>query len=181
MRAAALLFLLPLIILPCLGQQGVRKTAAARSAAAEYDAPENDMGLVSSECGFRVNATRKVMPAFPEEALEAGAQGAVVLSLFHDAEGRAAKIKVVESPHRALTEAAIEAVKQWKWRQFRSGGIDRPILGKLSFKFTVEDGAGRVENLISDCNASRVNWSLSDTQAARLRATWPEEGSSKEP
>lgn len=175
MTALALLFLLTHALQPCLGQAGGQK------AAAEYGAPENDMGLISSECGFRVNATRKVMPEFPAEALQAGAQGAVVLSLYHDAEGDAAKIKVVESPDRALTEAAIRAVQEWKWRLFRSGGIDRPILGKLSFKFIIEDGVGRVEDLINDCDTSRANWSLSDIQALRLRATWPEGGSSKEP
>ena len=180
--ALAPLFLLPHCLQPCLGQAGGQKSAAAaRSAAVEYDAPENDMGLFSSECGFRVNATRKVMPEFPEEALEAGAQGAVVLSLYHDAEGNAAKIKVVESPHRALTEAAVRAVKQWKWRPFRSGGIDRPVLGKLSFKFAIEDGAGRVENLINDCDTSRTNWSLRYIQALRLRATWPEARRSTQP
>jgi TonB family protein len=182
LTALTLLLLLPYLLQPCVGQDGGQKdSAAAQSAAVKYDAPDNDMLLFSSECGFRVDATRKVMPDFPEEALAAGAQGAVVLSLYHDSQGNAAKIKVVESPQRALTEAAIKAVKQWKWRLFMSGGIDRPILGKLSFVFIIEDGAGRVEDLVNDCDTSRDNWSLREIRALRLRATWPEESSSKEP
>ena len=180
--ALALLILTFQALPPCFGLAGGQKNASAvQNSPAQYDAPEYDMGLFSSECGFRVIAIRKVMPDFPEEALAAGAQGAVILSLYHDAQGNAAKIKVVESPHHALTEAAIKAVKQWKWRLFRSGGIDRPILGKLSFKFIIEDGAGRVVDLINDCDMSRANWSLSNIQALRLRATWPEESSLKEP
>jgi TonB family protein len=180
--ALALLVLTPHALRPCLGQSGGQYNAgAAQSPTARDDTPENDMRLFSSECGFRVNATHKVMPDFPEGALAAEAQGAVVLSLYHDAQGNAAKIKVVESPHPALTEAAIKAVKQWKWRLFRSGGIDRPILGKLSFKFVIEDGAGRVSDLITDCDTSRDNWSLRDIRALRQKSAWPEEESSKEP
>jgi TonB family protein len=110
------------------------------------DAPENDIGLVSSERGFRLEAQRKVMPAFPDEALKAGAQGVVVLSLYQDAEGLAAKIKVLESPHPAISEAAIKAVEQWKWRRFVKGGIGRPVQGKLTFYFIIENGSGRVED-----------------------------------
>lgn len=180
--ALALLVLTPHALRPCLGQSGVQNnTGSARSHTTPDDAPEHDMRLFSSECGFRVNATRKVMPDFPEEALAAEAEGAVVLSLYHDAQGNAAKIKVVESPHRALTEAAVRAVKQWKWRLFRSGGIDRPILGKLSFKFVIEDGVGRVSDLITDCDTSRDNWSLRDIRTLRLKSSWPEADSSNEP
>jgi TonB family protein len=182
MTALALLLLLPHLTQPCLAQAGGQSTApSTQNAEAKYDAPENDIGVFSSECGFRVNATHKMMPEFPEEALKAGVQGIVILSLYHDGEGSAAKIKVVESPHRVLTEAAIKAVKQWKWRKFKNGGIDRPILSKLSFKFIIEGEVGRVEDAINDCDKSRVHWSLSDIHALRLRATWPNDSSSNEP
>ena len=87
----------------------------------------------------------------------------------------------VGAAHPALTEAAIKAVKQWRWRLFKSGGIYRPVLGKLSFEFAIEDGAGRASDLITDCDTGRDNWSLRDIQALRLRSVWPEEDSSKEP
>ena len=177
MSALALLILLSHTLQPCLGQVNRQGPAAsAPNTEAKYDAPENDMGLVSSECGFRINATRKVMPKFPEEALGEGAQGTVALSLYHDAEGNAAKIKVIESPHRALTEAAVKAVKQWKWRLFRSGGIDRPVLGKLSFRFIIEDESGRVEDPIDDGRGGSFR-NLRDVPALRLRATWPDDSS----
>lgn len=132
--------------------------------------PNNELRLFESEMGFRLRADRKVMPEYPEEALKAGAAGVVVLSLYHDSEGNAAKIKVLESPHPALTQAAITAVEQWKWRRFKSGGIDRPILGKLSFKFIINEGVSRVEDPPDD-EAFR---NLRDIQALRLKATWPD-------
>jgi TonB family protein len=97
--------------------------------------------------GFRLESTSKVIPEFPEEALKAGAQGVVVLSLYQDAEGNAANIKVVESPHPAISRAAAAAVSQWKWRKFVSGGIGSPVRSKLSFRFIIEDEAGHVEDL----------------------------------
>lgn len=142
-------------------------------AQSEDEIPNNELRVFSSEWGFRLNATRKVMPEFPAEALKAGAQGVVVLSLHHDGEGKAAKIKVAESPHPALTRAAITAVELWKWRQFMSGGIYRPILGKLSFKFIIEDGTGHVEDPPDD----RGFESLKELDAIRMKAIWPDESS----
>ena len=180
-RALALLILLPHILQPCLGRAGGQDAAdAARNAGAGYDAPANDMGLVSSEWGFRLNALRKVMPEFPEEALEVGAQGTVILSLYQDGAGKAALIKVVDSPHPALTEAAIKAVRQWRWRKFRSGGLYRPILGKLSFKFIFEGEAGRVEDPVDDGKEGAYR-NLRDIRALRLKAAWPDDSSSNSP
>jgi TonB family protein len=136
-----------LVVLPCHAQTAARvKTETSQEAGAGADAPENDMGLISSEKGFRLNATHKVLPEYPDEALKAGAQGVVVLSLYHDGEGKAAYIKVLESPHPAISEATITAVRQWRWRLFVSGGIPRPVKGKLTFYFVIEGGAGRVED-----------------------------------
>lgn len=139
----------------------------------EDEIPNNELRVFTSEKGFRINATQKVMPEFPEEALRAGVQGVVVLSLYHDAAGDAAKIKVAQSPHSALTRAAIEAVEQWKWRQFRSGGIDRPVLSKLSFKFIIEKGVGRVEDAPDGGGPSASK----DLFALRRTAVWPDDES----
>lgn len=141
-------------------------------AQSEDEIPNNELRIFSSERGFRLNATHKVMPEYPEEALKAGAQGVVVLSLYHDSAGNASKIKVAESPHPALTCAAITAVKQWKWRLFRSEDIDRPILGKLTFKFVIEDGVGRVADPPDGGGFS----SLKEAQPLRRRAVWPDPG-----
>ena len=112
----------------------------------EDEIPNNELGLFSSERGFRINATHKVMPEYPAEALKDGAQGVVVLSLYHDGEGNASHIRTLEAPHPAISEAAVNAARQWKWRPFVSGGIPRPVRGKLTFYFVIEGGVGRAEN-----------------------------------
>ena len=157
-------------LIRCCALFGVALLSVDAYTQSEDEIPNNELRLFSSERGFRLEALRKVMPEFPDEALRAGAQGLVVLSLYQDGEGNAAKIKVVESPHRALTEAAIKAAKQWKWRQFMWKGIDRPILSRLSFKFVIEGGVGRVEDPPDDA-AFR---NLRDIPALRLKATWPD-------
>ena len=170
---ALCLALLLLAAEPCPAQTAARDASKASREAAGDDAPEHDMGLITSEKAFRLNATHKVMPEFPEEALKAGAEGVVVLSLYHDAAGNAARIKVAESPHPSLTRAAITAVEQWKWRLFASEGIDRPILGKLTFRFVIEKGAGRVENPPDDGGFT----SLKEVRGLRRKAVWPDDAS----
>ena len=158
---------------PCPAQTATGDKARTAEEPVRSDAPENDMGLFISERGFRTDVTYKVTPEYPAEALKDGAQGVVVLSLYHDAEGNASHIKVVGSPHTALAWAAITAVEQWKWRKFRNGGIDRPVLSALSFRFIIEEGVGRVEDPPGDGGLK----TLSEVQPLRLKATWPDERS----
>lgn len=59
----------------------------------------------------------KVDPTYPPDALKTRIQGQVVLSVNIDKEGNVSKIEPV-SGHQLLIPAAMEAVRQWKYRPY---------------------------------------------------------------
>ena len=60
---------------------------------------------------------RRVEPAYPEEAKNNGVQGDVILAVTVDKQGNVINSKVV-SGHPLLAEAALNAVKQWKYKPY---------------------------------------------------------------
>lgn len=65
--------------------------------------------------------THDVRPEYPEEAKKKHIQGDVVLQYTIDLEGRVVNPKVVHGDP-ILAEAALKAVKQWKYRPFLLNG-----------------------------------------------------------
>jgi TonB family protein len=78
---------------------------------------------------------QKVDLSYSPEALEAGLQGIVVLSLVVQPDGQATDLSVVKSLGLGLDERAIEAVRKWR---FRPGTKDRqavPVIGTVELDF----------------------------------------------
>ena len=67
---------------------------------------------------------RKVSPVYPALARQARIQGSVVLSIVINKDGEVRDTKLV-SGHPMLAPAAIEAVKQWRYRPYISE--DKPV------------------------------------------------------
>ncbi len=58
----------------------------------------------------------KTVPKYPEEAKKEKIQGTVKLDAIIDKEGKVLELKAVESPDERLTKAAMDAVKEWKFK-----------------------------------------------------------------
>lgn len=71
-----------------------------------------------------------VPPKYPEKALKSGVSGKVVIEATTDKEGNVKEAMVTDG-HPLLNEAAIEAIKQWKYEPYIIKGV------KKSVKFTV--------------------------------------------
>jgi protein TonB len=63
------------------------------------------------------NLVRKILPAYPPLARTAGVQGQVVLQAVISKQGAIENLKVVAG-HPMLVQAAIEAVRQWRYRPY---------------------------------------------------------------
>jgi len=64
---------------------------------------------------------KKVKPRYPKDARRAGIQGHVVLQLEIDKNGNVESAAVVVGPPE-LAPAAVEAVKQWKYKPYLLNG-----------------------------------------------------------
>lgn len=60
----------------------------------------------------------KVAPLYPQEARHNRIQGQVVLSVVIDKSGAIKDIRAVTSPDKSLTDSAISAVAQWRYRPY---------------------------------------------------------------
>ena len=73
----------------------------------------------------------RVNPVYPEEARKNGMQGVVILNVRSDEEGRVAQIEVLKSIP-GLDQAAIEAVKQWRYEPFLKEGSTAVVFTVMS-------------------------------------------------
>lgn len=79
----------------------------------------------------------KVQPEYPADAREQGIQGAVLLQATIDKEGNVAKLQLI-SGHPVLAPAAIEAVKQWKYRPYLLNGNPLEVETQIQVNFTLQ-------------------------------------------
>lgn len=64
-------------------------------------------------------AIEKTSPVYPVEALKAGASGVVVLEAIIGTDGRVLDVRILESPHPSLGQAAATAVGKWSFEPAR--------------------------------------------------------------
>lgn len=66
----------------------------------------------------------KVNPVYPEEARAEKVQGVVVLDVTVDTGGGPSDVKVTKDPDPRLSQAAVDAVKQWRFEPARTAKGD---------------------------------------------------------
>jgi protein TonB len=122
-----------------------RRTRTARNAAhvapgAGPSAETMQPGPASSPPRYGVGSAANPAPRYPEMARERGWEGLVVLAVNVAADGRAESVSVSRSSgHRVLDQAALEAVRAWRFEPARRGGL--PIAGNalVPIRFRLED------------------------------------------
>jgi protein TonB len=77
----------------------------------------------------------RVEPVYPRAAVAARVEGVVVLEAIVDVEGRVQEVKVLR-PVSLLNEAAVEALKQWRYAPLTIKGVASPwvLVVTLTFK-----------------------------------------------
>ncbi len=79
---------------------------------------------------FRVN------PVYPEIARRTHVSGSVILEAVIDEEGNVSEVKIL-SGHPFLTEAAVQAVKQWKYSPTVLNGEPVPVMATVTVIFQI--------------------------------------------
>jgi len=80
---------------------------------------------------------REVQPVYPPLARQANIRGMVVLEVDISADGVVQALRMVQG-HPMLVPAAIEAVKQWRYKPFMLNDQPTPISTQVSVNFTLK-------------------------------------------
>jgi protein TonB len=80
----------------------------------------------------------KVAPSYPPDARAARIQGSVVINAVIDKSGDIGNLTVV-SGHPLLAQAALDAVKQWKYRPYLLNGNPVEVDTQITVNFTLSN------------------------------------------
>ncbi len=83
------------------------------------------------------NLIKKVQPVYPAPAKSAGLQGTVELEASISAEGVPTELRVISSPGDDLTESALEAVRQWRYKPVLLNGQPVAIATDIIVNYTL--------------------------------------------
>jgi protein TonB len=101
-----------------------KDAAVATSSGAQLPGESSAIKLSSKDAESRL--AYSIAPKFPVEARSAAAQGTVVLKEVVDDNGKVEAVRLVEG-NAALATAAINAVKQWRYRPYVRDGKAQPF------------------------------------------------------
>ncbi len=83
------------------------------------------------------NLVTKIQPHYPVAAKAAGVQGTVELEIKVTKDGIPAELRVVSSPSDDLSESALEAVRQWRYRPTLLNGSPTEIVSTVIVNYTL--------------------------------------------
>jgi TonB family protein len=118
-------------------------TVAVSANAQVRDEDGRGVGFTNESNG-RSLAIKKVMPAYPEEAVEKGIKGIVEVRVGWDEQGVVRKIKVPPSLNPLFRKAIVDAVKQWQFKAHFEV-TEKYLSHRLTFEFVIEDGKSHVQ------------------------------------
>lgn len=79
----------------------------------------------------------RVQPMYPVGARKAHVTGTVIFAARIGKNGRIADLKVVSSPDKLLTEAATDAVRQWRYRPYLLNGVPAEVNTTITINFNL--------------------------------------------
>jgi len=82
---------------------------------------------------------RRFKPVYPEKCKKEKIEGTVVLWIKIDAEGNVIDTKVLKSVHPDLDEAAMEAIRKWKYKPVVKDGKKVPVVFAVTINFWLRE------------------------------------------
>jgi protein TonB len=120
-----------------LGANSVNAAAVERAiAAARDDSGRATDGTISAG---RLERLRYVPPDYPMEARQKGLSGNVELTFTVRSDGKVSDVSIENStPPQIFDEAAIEAVRKWRYRPYERDGLAVDQRVKLNLRFAMD-------------------------------------------
>ena len=106
----------------------------------EPDPPRSRPVPLDEQAGIaEPTIVHKVPPVYPRSAKLDGAQGIVLVSAAIDTQGNPGEVRVLHSPDPRLSEAAVQAARQWRWEPARTrDGQPIAVRFTLTFNFRLD-------------------------------------------
>ena len=79
---------------------------------------------------------KEVKPAYPGAALQAGVSGNVTLECVVNPDGSVGEVRVVQPVEPSLDQAAVDALKQWRFKPGTKDGQAVPVMVTVEMTFT---------------------------------------------
>ncbi|HEX4227467.1 MAG TPA: M56 family metallopeptidase [Bryobacteraceae bacterium] len=127
---------LVLPLAPAQNQMNQQVDAGARAATSQ---PANPKDIRISPKVAEANLIQKVQPVYPTSAKQAHIQGQVDLQLVISTEGVPVDISVVSSPSDDLTQSALDAVGQWRYRPTLLNGAPIEVVTDVMINYTLSN------------------------------------------
>jgi periplasmic protein TonB len=116
---------------------GIISSGAARSVVAPVLSPPKRMRVSEGvSAGQLIN---RVQPDYPRIARDARIQGTVELTAWITKDGNIERLTVLRG-HPMLINAAVEAVRQWRWRPFKLNGEPIEVETNVTVVFSMSNG-----------------------------------------
>ncbi len=125
----------------------INRTTSIAPPDTDIDIPDPGINDRKIDAEFQVQVDQqpriqsKTKPKYPESARRAEREGLVQLEFTVGVDGRAADIKVIKEEPKGFSfgEAAIDAVKRWRFIPAEKGGESVPMRVKVPVRFTLDD------------------------------------------
>ena len=93
--------------------------------------------MVSTNLDFSrpPNPVREVRPVYPAKCKEKEIEGAVILQVEIDAEGKVINVELLKGVQKNLDQSAVEALRQWKYQPVKKDGEPVPVTFTVTVDF----------------------------------------------
>lgn len=116
---------------------GTPSNLRAAEAAQAYMSAANPL-LEQRRSDKPVRLIRAPQPVMPPQAIDDRIEGEVKIRIIFDETGKVGTVEVVESPHQLLTQAVLQAVKQWAITPATVNGKPEKTVVRQAFVFKAE-------------------------------------------
>jgi TonB family protein len=109
-----------------VGKTTASKKADTAAPSSDTPLPGESSAIILSSKGAEKRLAHSITPKYPADARASGAEGTIVLKEVVDENGRVDGVRLVEG-NPALANAAMQAVKQWRYRPYVRDGKAQPF------------------------------------------------------
>jgi TonB family protein len=143
---------------------------AVQAQNAQEQAPEPEVPKIVRKAGgvLQGSAIKRVEPNYPTLAIEAGADGPVVVQVTVDEGGSVISARAI-SGHPLLKDAAVAAARGWKFVQTELSGVPVKVIGTITFRF--EMGSKGLSQKEIEHHKEEVSAQDSDIESDLVTAT----------